>query len=304
MSWNFERIAGPFKGPCGGLSWDGSGMLFSVVDEGRILRFDPLNRNVSELRRFTHHTNGIALGPDGVLYGCQEYGRRIICFMPDGSAKPAAYKLDRDFHNVPCDLTIDRSGSVWFSDPYPSRPVPGPEIFPFLNHASILCMTRVPRQDWKLRQVTFDTKAPRAVVFSLDEKTLYVAEGAVGQRGNRELRAYPVLKDGSVSSYRTLHTFGADYLGDQRGIEGMCLSSDGNIIACGGWKFNGPGPLIYVFSPSGAVIKTYPAPSDMPMRCAFGDADLKSLYVSSSDGCVYRATDTGFYGISRKPFTS
>ena len=36
MAWTFEKIAGPFDGPAGGLAWDGNGMLFSLLAEGRI----------------------------------------------------------------------------------------------------------------------------------------------------------------------------------------------------------------------------------------------------------------------------
>jgi hypothetical protein len=35
------------------------------------------------------------------------------------------------------------------------------------------------------------------------------------------------------------------------------------------------------------------------MRCAFGDAALDSLYVTSGDGCVYRAVATGRHGYKR-----
>jgi len=296
MTWKFERIAGPYQGSCGGLSWDGSGMLFSVPSEGKIFRYDPISRIVIEKRKYTHHTYGIAIGPDNILYGCQENGRRIVSFMQDGSTRLGAYKIDEKFHNAPSDLTIDSSGRIWFSDPYPSRLIPGPELYPFLNHASVLCMTRVPRQEWKLQRVTLDTKAPRSVLLSQNEKTLFVGEGEVGTPGLRELRAYPILDNGFLGSYQTLHTFGTDHLGDQRGIEGMCLNYDGSIVACAGWQHNGPGPLIYIFSPNGVVVKTIPFPEGMPMRCAFGDDGLKSFYVTSSDGCVYRVSDSGLRG--------
>jgi len=48
VAWTFEKIAGPFEGPTGGLAWDGSGMLFSAVAEGRILRYDPASGKKSE----------------------------------------------------------------------------------------------------------------------------------------------------------------------------------------------------------------------------------------------------------------
>jgi len=37
----------------------------------------------------------------------------------------------------------------------------------------------------------------------------------------------------------------------------------------------------------------------MPMRCAFGDGELDSLYVTAGDGCVYRAKGIGRRGLKR-----
>jgi gluconolactonase len=76
----------------------------------------------------------------------------------------------------------------------------------------------------------------------------------------------------------------------------MCLDSVGNIVAVGGWQRSGPGPLAYVFSPGGAILETHALPGDLPMRCAFGDADLGSLYVTSGEGVLYRAKADGRRG--------
>jgi len=85
----------------------------------------------------------------------------------------------------------------------------------------------------------------------------------------------------------------------ERGIEGMCLDSEGNIIACAGWKKSGVGPMLYVVSRTGTILETHPAPADLPMRCAFGDAGLASLYVTAGDGGLYRAKNTGRRGLQR-----
>jgi len=300
MTWKFELVAGPYAGPNGGLAWDGQGMLFSVIDEGRILRFDPHRGTVEEFRRYTNRTNGITFGADGVLYGCQEGGRRVIQFLPDGSAAPTANQLAGRYHNFPSDLVVDRGGRIWFSDPYHATPAFGPQIFPPLDHASVLRLERDERRQWILRRVTYDTAAPRAVLLSADEDTLYVAEGDAGRNGPRELRAYPIRSDSSVGPYTVLHTFGSDHRGPHRGIEGLCLDREGNIVACGGWKRSGPGPLIYVFSPSGAVLETHPLPGDLPMRCAFGDMDLESLYVTTGEGHLFRAKAAGRRGMPRR----
>ncbi len=295
MAWTFERVAGSHNGPAGGLAWDGSGMLFSLVNDERILRFDPVTGTTSEFRRYTGRTSGIALGPRGSLYGCQEGGRRIVHFLGDGSATVTATRLQGRIHNHPCDLVVDRAGRVWFSDPHSGTPAFGPKIFPPLEHASVLRLERDERKSWTIRRMTHDTRAPRAVLLSADEKTLYVAEGDA-LSATRELRAYTVLDDGEVGSFRVLHTFGADYCGVHRGIEGMCLDADGNIVACAGAQGAGPGALVYVFSPGGAVLETHPLPVDLPMRCAFGDAGLSSLYVTTMSGDLLRAGNCGRHG--------
>lgn len=295
MTWIFDLVAGPYKGRTGGLAWDGSAMLFSAVQEERILRFDPATGKVDDFRRYTGRTNGIVIGTDGAMYGAQEGGRRVIQFMPDGSTAPTADLLQGRHHNQPTDLTVDSRGRVWFNDPYNPIPPYGPPIFPFLDHASILRLERDERRVWGLTRITYDTQGPRALLLSADEKTLYVAEGDTDREGPCELRAYPVHGDGSVGPHRVLHAFAAG----QRGIEGMCLDDKGNIIACSGWKRSGPGPMVYVFSPSGAMLEMHPAPADLPMRCAFGDRGLTSLYLTTGEGHLYRATTTGHSGMRR-----
>ena len=59
--------------------------------------------------------------------------------------------------------------------------------------------------------------------------------------GTRELRAYPLRDDDTLGSSTVLHTFGEDSRGVQRGVDGMCLDTEGNIIACAGWREAGPG---------------------------------------------------------------
>ncbi len=118
MTWNFERIAGPYTGGMGGLAWDGARMLFSVIDEGFIRSFDPDTRALGDYRKYTSRINGIAFAPDGTLFACQDGGRRVIQYLADGTATPTATRLDGGIHNHPSDLAIDRAGRVWFTDPY------------------------------------------------------------------------------------------------------------------------------------------------------------------------------------------
>jgi gluconolactonase len=294
MTWEFEKVAGPYKGRTGGLAWDGKAILFSAVQEERIMRFDPASGKAEVFRKYTGRTNGLAIAADGSVFGAQEGGRRVVHFLNDGSTAPTEELLDGKHHNQPVDVIVDGRGRVLFADPYNGTPPFGPPVYPFLDHASVLCLERDGKA-WKMKRVTHDTHGPRALALSADGKTLYVADGDIERGDVCQLFSYPVKPDGSVGSGKALLTF----MVNERGIEGICLDSDGNILACAGWKKGGGGPVIHVISPAGTILETHPVPADMPMRCAFGDAGLGSLYLTAGDGGLYRARNTGRRGLPR-----
>ena len=296
MAWSFETVAGPFKGALGGLAWDGAGMLFTAIAEEKLLRYSPESGKVEELRKYTNGTSAIAVARDGVIYGCQGLSRRVIRCLPDGTAATTQTTLDGKYHNQPADLAIDRAGRIWFADAHGEQLASGPQIFPYLDHASVLRLDRNARGAWTIRRLTYDTAAPRAHLLSADEATLFVSENHRLPGGARELRAYPVRDDDTLGQATVLLTFGADHRGSQRGIEGMCLDDAGNIVACAGAKRAGPGPTVYVISPSGLVLEGHALPADLPTKCAFGDRDLASLYVATGDGVLLRAGNTGRRG--------
>lgn len=294
MAWNFELVAGPCKGRTGGLAWDGSGMLFSAVAEERILRYDPATGKTDLFRNYSGRTNGLAVAKDGTVYGAQEGGRRVVHFRKDGSTGAMPDMLDGKHHNQPTDIIVDGKGRVWFADAYNAQVPYGPPVYPMLDHASVLRLQQA-NDGWRVVRVTHDTSGPRAILLSPDEKTLYVADGDA-ERGNlQRLCSYPVKPDGELGHVKVM----IDFVVVERGIEGMCLDSDGNIIACAGWKKAGVGPMLYVISPSGTILESHPAPADMPMRVAFGDAGLASLYLTAADGGLYRAKDVGRRGLKR-----
>ncbi len=292
MSWNFKRVAGPFAGPANGVVWDGEAVVFSLMEDMRLLRFDPQTGETSEFRKYTHRVNGLAFGRDGELLGCQEGGRRLVEFARDGSMIKVDALLDGKYHNYPCDLTVDRKGRIWFTDPHSATFAFGPQFFPPLDHASVLRLQKDDRNAWALRRITFDTLAPRAILLSDDEKTLYVSECPTRAEGMRELRAYPVHDDGTVGKPTVLMSFGADHRGPQRGIEGLCADGAGNLIACGGSASSGAGPAIYVFSPDGRLAGVSPFPGDLPNRCCFGGKDRATLFVTTGDVAELRARVT------------
>ena len=294
MTWKFELVAGPFKGRTGGLAWDGKGMLFSAVGEERVMRYDPASGKAELFRKVTGRANGLAMAAGGSVYAAQEGGRRIIRFLKDGSTVSMQDHLDGHHHNQPTDVIVDSKGRVWLTDPYNATPPYGPPVYHFLDHASVL---RIDPDGGPgtLKRVTRDTVGPRAVLLSKDEKTLFVADGDADRGDLCQLLSYQVKPDGSVGANHPLMVFAPA----ERGIEGMCLDSEGNLILCSGWKKGGNGPMVHVVSPAGTILESHPAPADLPMRVAFGDSGLSSLYLTAGDGGLYRATDTGKRGLQR-----
>lgn len=298
MAWSFEKVAGPIAGGLGGMCWTGKALLVSAVGEGAIYRCDPKSGALSPFRRYTNRTNGLGMDAAGNLYGCQEGSRRVIQFCEDGSAVTTAVMVEGRIHNHPNNLSIDTAGRIWFSDPHSDIPAPGPPLFPPLEWAAVLRLERDSRREWLLKRMTHDTHAPRAVLVSADEKVLFVAEGAT-RSPMRELRAYRILEDGNLGGYIVLQSFTGDARGAHRGIEGMCLDAEGNIVACAGYFASGPGPVVMVISPAGVVLESHELSHDSPVSCCFGGSSLDVLYVTTAEGYLLKAVGTGRRGFSR-----
>jgi gluconolactonase len=276
----FEHIAGPFtltEGP----AWDGGGLLFTDIGNNRVLRYDPSSGSVETVRTGTNAANGLMLDRAGRLYACEGKGRRIVRYEPDGGVTVIADRYEGKRLNSPNDLAIDAQGRIWFTDPRYGDDYSDME----LDHESVFRLDPPPGGDgqWSIRRMTYDTTKPNGLLISPDQQTLYVAQSDHGADRLRELRAYPIDGD-QLGSYRVLHDFGL-----HRGIDGMCLDTEGNILATAGFRQSGPGPMVYVFGPDGRVLEQHPFPQDRPTNCTFGDADLRTLYVTSIEGWLYRA---------------
>ena len=67
----------------------------------------------------------------------------------------------------------------------------------------------------------------------------------------------------------------------------MCIDVEDNIYVTGGANRANSGQTtespagVYVFSRQGKMLGLIPVPEDMVTNCCFGDADLKTLYVTA-----------------------
>jgi gluconolactonase len=275
MSWEFELLVEP-NGLSEGPAWDGSGLLYTNIPNSRIMRYVPNASGQAThtvFREKTNGANGLMFDKQGRLYACEGYeadgGVTVLCDNYQGKRL-----------NSPNDLAIDNQGRVWFTDPRYGERTDDLE----LDHMSVFRLDPQSNGSWECVRMTYDTTSPNGLLISPDNRTLYVAQSKYGDNQQRELRAYPILDDGTLGKYTVLHNFYP-----HRGIDGMCLDTEGNIIATAGWELGGPGGMIYVFTPNGRVLETHPVPCDRPTNCTFGDTDLRTLYVTSIAGHLIRA---------------
>ena len=285
MAWHFEVLLEPV-GLTEGPVWDGRFLFFTNIVNSRIFRYDLEGGEFTVWREGTNEANGLMLDANGVINACEGGGRRMVQYPDGGETIVLCAEFEGNRLNSPNDLAIDSRGRVWFTDPRYGDFRDDME----LDHESVYRLDPQPDGSWSAVRVTYDTTAPNGLLLSPDEETLYVAQSKNGEGQKRELWAYPIVEDGPgegsriVGDHEVLHNFYP-----HRGVDGMCLDVDGNIVATAGWGVSGPGGMIYVFAADGRVLETHPVPCDSPTNCAFAGPDLRDLYVTSTEGHLLRA---------------
>ncbi len=289
MSWKFELLLKPegeliTEGPV----WTGEEILFTHIRRNHILRYDPKTHAISEWRSGTNRTNGLCFDDHGRLFGCCSGGRCILRFDPNGKNVVVADRLDGKKLSTPNDLAVDRKGRIWFTNPVNDGNWDKTEVEE-LDHRSVLRADPQKDGSYTVTRVTFDTTQPNGILVSRDQRTLYVAESSFTRGIPRELRAYPIMDDGNLGPHDVLFTWGEDARDVHRGIDGMTLDAEGNIVCTNGWENSGPGPMISVISPKGRVLETHPVPAARPTNICFGGPDLTTVFVTTTQGHFFKA---------------
>ncbi len=279
MNWNFEtliQLDGITEGPV----WADTVLYFSHIPSSRVMCYHPASGQVFPHITNTQASNGLMLDQQGFLYACEGRGRRMVQYGSASEPVDICSRYEGRRLNSPNDVAVDSKGQVWFTDPRYGENRSDME----LDHESVYRLILESEGSWKCQRMTFDTTSPNGILLSRDESVLYVAESKYGDNQKRELRAYPILSEGVLGQYEVLHNFSP-----HRGIDGMCLDAEGNIIATSGWELSGPGPMINVFAPNGRILETHPVPCNRPTNCTFGGPLLQTLFVTSTDGHLLQA---------------
>ncbi len=168
-------------------------LIWSDIPNDRMLRWDEETGAVSVFRRQAGHSNGNTLDREGRLISCEQGNRRVTRTEPDGTVTVLADRYDGKRLNSPNDAVVRSDGSVWFSDPDfgITSDYEGFRAEPELDGLNIY---RIDPGTGEVRLVADCFGAPNGLVFSPDERHLYVSDTRA-----RVIRVFDVRDDGTLS---------------------------------------------------------------------------------------------------------
>lgn len=281
---------------------DGS-IYFSDIangpDKGLIVRYDPKTNKSEIFTSDSGKSNGLFFDSKGFLIACEgsdEGGRRVSKWNVKTKERTTlADRYQGKRFNAPNDLTIDRHGRIYFTDPRYLGTEPRE-----LEHRAVYRIDA----DGKVVEVTHDISKPNGIALSPDEKTLYVLDhdngtdlinlkGPQPKHGRMALDAFPLGEDGLVhGEKRTL----IDWAG-QAGGDGMTVDDKGNLYIADrstkrpGVRVTDPNGKEIGFIPTGEPNQTIDADhpgKGFPSNVEFGVGDGKNMLYVTVDTSLYR----------------
>jgi gluconolactonase len=265
----FERIAsgclfteGPLWHPAGQY------LLWSDMPGDHLRRWSARD-GVSTFRKPCNKSNGLTWDRQGRLLACEHASSQVSRTEPDGRITSLATHFEGKQLNSPNDIVCAADGGIYFSDPPYGRAefygVPRPQELSFQGVYRVGSDARHPVL------LVDDFDRPNGLCFSLDGRRLFVNDTA-----RQHIRVFDLKADGALSGGRVW----AETVGEGKGApDGMKIDSKGHVYCCG------PGG-IHVFGPDAVCLGVIHTPEHVA-NFAWGDIDLKSLYITASTS-VYR----------------
>lgn len=264
VSSGFQFVEGPVWVPEGYL-------LFSDIPASIIYRWSPGEDRAQVYRRPSGHSNGLTLDREGRLLVC-EHDRRVSRTEADGTVVTLAQTYEGKRLNSPNDIVVKSEGSIYFTDP--------PYGLPNQKEGQELDFQGVYRlaPDGTLTLLEDSMVRPNGLAFSPDEQVLYVDDSDLGH-----IRAFDVRPDGTLANGRVFAELKAP--GKEGVPDGMKVDLRGNVFCTGAGG-------IWVIDPAGVVLGVIEVP-EVPANLAWGDDDLKTLYITARTGLYRLRVGTG-----------
>jgi gluconolactonase len=251
-------------------------LLFSDIPNNVVNQYTP-GQGIKEFLKPSGYTgtkrrdgepgsNGLVLDAQGRLCLCEHGDRRVTRIEKDGKKTILADKFEGKRFNSPNDLVFKSNGDLYFTDPPYGLEKNWDDPARELDFCGVYRLTK----DGKLQLLTKEMTRPNGIAFSLDEKTLIVANS---DPKKAVWMAFDVKDDGTLGKSRVFHDATA-WVGKKDGLpDGMKLDMHGNLFA------TGPGG-VWVFTPDGKHLGNID-PQVATANCAFGE-DGSVLYLAAN----------------------
>ncbi len=260
-----------------GPSWDPRGFLYFVGGD-RISRRDASGK-VKVVREHAGGPNGSLTDPQGRLLICEAGARRVTRTEANGSITVLADRFEGKRFNSPNDLTMDSKGRVYFTDPrYGNR-----DNMEMKEEA----VYRIDAPGRVVRILSSELERPNGILVSPGDRYLYVADNNNNKvAGARKLWRFDLKSDGTVDARSGKLIF--DWK-TARGPDGFKLDRQGRLFVAAGLNRANP-PYesadalkggVYILSAAGELLEFVPIPHDEVTNLTFGDADLRTLYITA-----------------------
>jgi len=262
---------------------DGSVVVAEIAGR-KLKRIDPVG-NTTVLAELGGGPNGVAIGPDGAYYVCNNGGNEYRKGHTGtiGPAKdyaggyiqrvdPATGEVRKLYThcgtnrlNAPNDLVFDTHGGFYFTDF-------GKRHARYRDHGGIYYAHP---DGSSIKEVAFPLLTPNGIGMSPNGLTLYVAETETSR-----VWAYDVLAPGELSKQGFPSPNGGRLVcglpGFQR-FDSLAIDATGNI--CVATLMTGH---ITVIAADGGVVRQFRVPDYYPTNICFGGPDLRTAYITLS----------------------
>lgn len=237
-------------GMADGPAWDGAAVLYVPDVRGeKLFAYRPADKTWSVV---LEHSGRISASfyEHGRLY-LSDNGDSAIAWL-DGMEKRVLWRWEGDRPPRPNDLVVDHAGGIYVT---------------LTSVGQVAYVTAEGRATTAVASV----ETPNGITLSPDQRTLYVAAYKP-----KQIWAYTITQPGVVSEGRLWAVMDD---GDAPGADGMTIDQAGNVYCAGATD-------VWIWNSAGELVQKLPCPS-RPINCAFGDSDLRSLYITGMGG-VYR----------------
>lgn len=284
-----REIARGLRFPEGPVALPDGDVLLVEIERRTVSRVAP-DGTVSVLAETDGGPNGLAVGPGGALYLCNnggfafhrdERGVRPTTQAEDYSGgrleriDPETGRIETLYRETgtgfglrgPNDLVVDRSGGIWFTDLGKRR---GRD----LDYGGVYWAAP---DGSCIKEVAHPFMSANGIGLSPDETVLYVAETEGGR-----LWAFDITGPGEVRKHpwpsphggRLVHACGGS---DYKRFDSLAVEASGNI--CVATLMTGG---ISVIAPDGRLVEFVPMPDPYATNICFGGPDLRTAYITLS----------------------